>query len=305
MSLTAILIIGFLLVCCIGFAFTALVFYRRWRRGRRLAVLSEQSRASRVRAETARQVIKRQHFFITRYVHYLEAPSRDIEKLAQRILQSQDLAAIHLQTDRLLLRNQLLLQSIGTLKDYSALERGELTLHMEPISSRRLLEDAIGTMRTFLTPGNHHLLLDISGWQEQTIIADGAKFCTMLGHLTHAVANYLPKGCNLNFTAESIRSGSARTAAWLRLSDNETDYDLPNEEYAFDPLSAPPIYPGAADDPNKVLLMPSLDLPFAKHLAELMGGTLSFHRSGTGHTIEIEIFFNVQTEEEEEDRAAS
>jgi hypothetical protein len=40
--------------------------------------------------------------------------------------------------------------------------------------------------------------------------------------------------------------------------------------------------------------MPSLDLPFAKHLAELMGGTLNFHRAGTGHAVEIELFFNIE-----------
>ena len=297
MSFTAILIIGLLSLLCALLAAAAFVFYRRWRRGQRLAVLSEQSRASRVRSETARQVIKRQHFFISRYVHYLEAPTKDIDALGTQITKSQDITCIHLQAGQILLRNRLLLQSIETLKDYAALERGELTLHFEPVSSRRLLEDAISTMRTFLGDSHQHLLLDISGWQEQTIIADHAKFCTMLGHLAHAISSYLPEGCTVNFTAESIRSGSTagRAVAWLRLSDNDTDFDLPQEDYIFDPLSAPLLY---QELPEDGLQMPSLDLPFAKHLAELMGGTLNFRRTSTGHAVEIELFFSTDKHNE-------
>ena len=48
----------------------------------------------------------------------------------------------------------------------------------------------------------------------------------------------------------------------------------------------------------KLFLQPSeflkigFAITFAKHLAELMGGTLNFRREGSGHTVEIELFFN-------------
>ena len=69
MDLTALLSVCLLLLTNLTALLAAIFFYRKWRQGQRLAVLSEQSRASRVRAETARKVIKRQHFFISRYVN--------------------------------------------------------------------------------------------------------------------------------------------------------------------------------------------------------------------------------------------
>ena len=79
--------------------------------------------------------------------------------------------------------------------------------------------------------------------------------------------------------------------AWLKISDNVTDFDLPCVEQIFDPLSFPTTPQEAR---SQDVQMPSLDLPFAKHLAELMGGTLNFHRAGTGHAVEIELFFNIE-----------
>ena len=43
--------------------------------------------------------------------------------------------------------------------------------------------------------------------------------------------------CNINFTAESIRSGENRIVTWLRISDSDTDYEVPSNEQLFDPLS--------------------------------------------------------------------
>ena len=290
MNLTALLTVCLLLLTNLAVLLAAIVFYRKWRRGQRLAVLSEQSRASRVRSETARQVIKRQHFFISRYVKYLETPTRDINELTEKIIQSQDLSAAHVGASQLQTRMQLLLQSISNLKDYASMEVGELTLRPEPVSSRQLLEEAISTMRTFLSASQQHLLLDIKGWQEHTIIVDKGKFCSMLGHLGHAIATYLPKGCNVRFTAESIRSGENRIVTWLQISDSDTDYEVPSNEQLFDPMSG--TLPLKENAPNESPIS-SLDLPFAKHLAELMGGTLNFRRTSEGHAAEIELFFNV------------
>ncbi len=290
MNLTALLAVCLLLLTNLAALLAAIVFYRKWRRGQRLAVLSEQSRASRVRSETARQVIKRQHFFISRYVKYLETPTRDINELTEKIIQSQDLSAAHVGASQLQTRMQLLLQSISNLKDYASMEVGELTLRPEPVSSRQLLEEAISTMRTFLSASQQHLLLDIKGWQEHTIIVDKGKFCSMVGHLGHAIATYLPKGCNVNFTAESIRSGENRIVTWLRISDSDTDYEVPSNEQLFDPMSG--TLPLKENAPNESPIS-SLGLPFAKHLAELMGGTLNFRRTSEGLAAEIELFFNV------------
>ena len=288
---TATLII-FLLLMLLSFALlAAAIFYRRWRRGQRLAVLSEQSRASRVRSETARQVIKRQRFFISRYVNFLSTPATDINELAEKIARSPDLVTAHIEASQLQTHSRLLLQSINTLRDFAALERGEMTLHLQPFSSRRLLEDAISNMRTFLSANHQHLQLDITSWQEHTIIVDYDRFCAMLGHLAHAISHYLPQDCSINLVAESIRSGEGRIVAWLKISDNVTDFDLPCVEQIFDPLSFPTT---PQDALSQDLQMPSLDLPFAKHLAELMGGTLNFHRAGTGHAVEIELFFNIE-----------
>ena len=290
MNLTALLAVCLLLLTNLAALLAAIVFYRKWRRGQRLAVLSEQSRASRVRSETARQVIKRQHFFISRYVKYLETPTRDINELTEKIIQSQDLSAAHVGASQLQTRMQLLLQSISNLKDYASMEVGELTLRPEPVSSRQLLEEAISTMRTFLSASQQHLLLDIKGWQEHTIIVDKGKFCSMVGHLGHAIATYLPKGCNVNFTAESIRSGENRIVTWLRISDSDTDYEVPSNEKLFDPMNG--TLPLKENAPNESPIS-SLGLPFAKHLAELMGGTLNFRRTSEGLAAEIELFFNV------------
>ena len=291
MDFTTALVIGLLLVAATTVSsLAALIFYRRWRRGQRLAVLSEQSRASRVRAETTRQVIKRQRFFISRYVNFLATPAGEIDELAGKIASSPDLVTAHIKASQLQTRSRLLLQSINTLKDFAALERGELTLHLQPFSSRRLLEDAISNMRTFLSSNQQHLQLDIKSWQEHTIMVDYDKFCAMLGHLGHAIAHYLPQECNVSFTAESIRSGENRIVAWLKVSDNVTDFDLPCVEQLFDPMSFPI---GTQENSDQQVHMPSLDLPFAKHLAELMGGTLNFRRAGTGHAAEIELFFNI------------
>lgn len=292
MESTTTLVIGLLLVVATAVSsLAALIFYRRWRRGQRLAVLSEQSRASRVRSETARQVIKRQRFFISRYVNFLAAPSEDINRLAERIAQSTDWTTVHIDADQLHTHSRLLLQSINTLREFAALERGELPLHLQPFSSRRLLEDTISNMRAFLSNNRQHLQLDISSWQEHTIMVDYDKFCAMLGHLAHSISHHLPSECTVTFTAESIRSGENRIVAWLKLADNVTDFDLPSVEQIFDPWSFPtsPQITTAHDLP-----MPSLDLPFAKHLAELMGGTLNFRRAGTGHAVEIELFFNIE-----------
>lgn len=289
MDFTAILIIGLLILTNIIALLMAAIFYRRWRRGRRLAVLSEQSRASRVRSETAKQVIKRQQFFVSRYVNYLGSPTQDVDDLAEKIAKSSDLATAHVLASKLQTRSRLLLQSINTLKDFAALERGELSIHLKPFSSRRLLEDAISHMRTFLSASQQRLTLDINAWHEQSIMVDYDKFCAMLAHLGHAIATYMPRSCNITFTAEAIRSGENRVAAWIKLADNVTDFDLPSVEQIFDPLSLPMSHrEDVPDDVN----MTSLDLPFAKHLAELMGGTLNFRREGTGHTVEIELFFN-------------
>ena len=291
MDVAFLLIIGLLLLANIIFFLAAVVFYRRWRRGQRLAVLSEQSRASRVRSETARQVIKRQHFFICRYVKYLEEPTRDIQNLTEKISQSPDLTSAHVASSQLQTRSRLLLQSIDNLKDFAALELGQLKLKQEPISSCLLLDEAIDTMRTFLSFSQQHLLLDINSWQDHTIIVDKGKFCSMLGHLSHAIATYVPKGRNISFTAESIRSGENRVVTWLRLSDNDPDWELPPIEQLFDPLGTPlPMQ----DDPEKSLPVSSMDLPFAKHLAELMGGTLSLRNTSTGHMAEIELFFTAK-----------
>ena len=145
-------------------------------------------------------------------------------------------------------------------------------------------------MRTFLSSSQQHLQLDIKSWQEHIIIVDYDKFCAMLGHLGHAIAHYLPQECNVSFTAESIRSGENRIVAWLKISDNVTDYDLPCVEQLFDPMSFPI---GTQENSDQQVHMSSLDLPFAKHLAELMGGTLNFRRADTGHAAEIELFFNI------------
>lgn len=290
MNLTALLAVCLLLLTNLAILLAAIVFYRKWRRGQRLAVLSEQSRASRVRSETARQVIKRQHFFISRYVKYLETPTRDINELTEKIIQSQDLSAAHVGASQLQTRMQLLLQSISNLKDYASMEVGELTLRPEPVSSRQLLEEAIRTMRTFLSASQQHLLLDIKGWQEHTIIVDKGKFCSMVGHLGHAIATYLPKGCNVSFTAESIRSGENRIVTWLRISDSDTDYEVPSNEQLFDPLNETL---SLQENDSGSSPISSLDLPFARHLAELMGGTLNFRRTSDGHAAEIELFFNV------------
>ena len=290
MDLTALLSVCLLLLTNLTALLAAIFFYRKWRQGQRLAVLSEQSRASRVRSETARQVIKRQHFFISRYVKYLETPTRGINELTEKIAQSQDLAAAHKGAAQLQSRMQLLLQSISNLKDYASMEVGELTLHPEPVSSRLLLEEAISTMRTFLSSNQQHLLLDIKSWQDYKIIVDKGKFCSMLGHLGHAIATYLPKGCNINFTAESIRSGENRIVTWLRISDSDTDYEVPSNEQLFDPLNETlPLQESASN----ISPITSLDLPFARQLAELMGGTLNFRRTSEGHAAEIELFFNV------------
>ena len=95
---------------------------------------------------------------------------------------------------------------------------------------------------------------------------------------------------NINFTAESIRSGENRIVTWLRISDSDTDYEIPSNEQLFDPLSETlPLH----GNTNNEFPISSLDLPFAKHLAELMGGTLNFRRTSEGHAAEIELFFNV------------
>ena len=290
MDFAATLIIILLIVTNTAFCLAAVIFYKRWRRGQRLAVLSEQSRASRVRSETARQVIKGQHFFISRYVRYLEAPTKDINELTEKISQSKDINSAHAAASRLEARSRLLLKSIANLKDFADLELGELTLRQAPVSSRQLLEEAISTMRTFFASGHQHLLLDISSWHEQTIIVDKDKFCAMLGHLAHGIASYLPEGCTINFTAEAIRSGEGRVVTWLQISDSVTDFDLPESEHLFDPLGAALVSHANIEVEGQ---MPSLELPFAKHLAELMGGSLNFRRVGTGHAVEIELFFNV------------
>lgn len=296
MDFAATLIIIILLMTTTAAIIAATIFYRRWRRGQRLAVLSEQSRASRVRSETAKQVIKRQRFFISRYVNFLATPADDINELAEKITKSSDLVTAHVQASQLQTHSRLLLQSINTLRDFAALERGELPLHLAPFSSRRLLEDAISNMRTFLSDNRQHLQLDISSWQEQTIIVDYDKFCAMLGHLAHAISHYLPKGCTINLVAESIRSGENRIVAWLKISDDVTNFDLPCVEQIFDPLSFPTNLQDnlSQDSPSQDLQIPSLDLPFARHLAELMGGTLNFRRAGTGHAVDIELFFNIE-----------
>lgn len=261
--------------------------HARLKRTERLAELSEKSRASRVRSEVARQVAEQHALFINRYVHYFSKASNDIEAAAKQLMKDREADEYRKMAGEVVRLSCYLSLAISTLQEYASLERKELPLRLEAISSRLLLDEAIGAMRGVANKHNNKLLLDIGAWQEKRLVADKGKFAKMLKHVMHAAMVFLPPESVCTFTAESIDAGNGHYAAWLQLAS--PDYAQGMAADVFDPLS----YECELDTKSGEELG-ILDMAFARQLAELMGGKLIFRSGKNGSYAEIELFLHVE-----------
>ena len=285
-QVSALTILLLLIICAL--AGLSYWLYARWKQTERTAAFSEQSRASRVRAEVARQVTIRHERFIRRYVHYFSNSTKRIDTLAGQLTKTYDLTTAQDIAWQIAEHSQELFQSIAILRDYSSLERGELPLKQENVSSRELLEEAIRAMREICKKRGHTITLDISGWQEKTIVIDKRKFIDMLSHVMHAIVLFHPEGASYTFKAESVRTGHGAFAAWMQLSDTSPGLSPEMLQNVFDPLSSPLRQAGGE--------MSALDMAFARQLAELMGGSMKFRSGADGTATEIEVFCDTAAE---------
>lgn len=161
---------------------------------------------------------------------------------------------------------QHLLQLINDVLDLAKIESGKLTLSLEPVLPRRIVEECTGLLRSMAESRGILLRSDTGGLENVYLYADAVRFKQVVLNLLSNAIKY-----NRNEGSVTVRFVSPSSDK-LAIQVHDTGYGIPKAQYAavFEPFNRL----GAEQSTTEGS---GVGLVITQQLMEMMGGQMDFH----------------------------
>ena len=223
--------------------------------------------------------------FLANMSHELRTPMNAIigysEMILEEIDDDEEIGAQEFEDDlgKIHAAGRHLLALINDVLDISKVEAGKMSLFLEPVDLRKLVDDTLATAQPLLEKNNNQLDVEISGLEEP-IQADDTKLRQILLNLLSNAAKFTSEG-RIHLSAKAVRvHGQPR----VEIAVADTGIGMTPEQLArvFEAFTQ------ADSSTTRQYGGTGLGLTISKRFAELMGGDLSVtseHGKGTCFTL--------------------
>ena len=270
--------------CAVILAALLLMFAIYFRFTRRQLRALEDARASAVRANKAKSE------FLSNMSHDIRTPMNGIvgmTAIANANLENPQQVQDCLR--KITTSSKHLLGLINDIMDMSKIESGRLTLHIEEVSLREILQNMVTIMQSQLREKNQNFNVYIHDVPFEIVCSDGARLNQILVNLLGNAVKFTPEGGNIQVVLyeESSPRGTDWVRTHLRVRDNGIGMDPEFRKRIFDSF--------AREDNARIQKSEGAGLGMAitKYIVDAMDGTIEVDRA-PGRGTEFHVTIDMQ-----------
>ncbi len=194
------------------------------------------------------------------------------------------------------LSSRHLLGLINDVLDMSKIESGKLTLNMDILSLREVMEALVNIVQPQIKEKNQHFDIFIQNILTETVCCDGVRLNQILINLLSNAVKFTPAEGRINvyLTQEDSPVGATHVRCHFRVKDNGIGMSEEFQKRIFDTFSR-------EDMKVQKIEGTGLGMSITKVIVDMMGGTIEVNsRQGEGSEFHVTLDLEKATIEEEE-----
>jgi len=161
---------------------------------------------------------------------------------------------------------------VDELLDIARISSGKITLHLEQVGLRSVIEHAVESSRPQIEAGQHQLTVELPE-SDVMLQADPLRLAQALSNLLNNAAKYTDRGGRIRLAARTESSGQALV---IEVQDNGVGIASDMLPHIFD------LFLQGAQSRHRIWQGLGVGLPLARYLVELHGGQVDAASAGPG-----------------------